>query len=134
MKPYLHAKVSVRRWGGIPEDYLSIHDWFDQTKAMHASMKHRAILHSSFGCYLAEQFFGHNITNSDGKQVSVRDISEQHVLDDMGFIPSLDDYLNGMPFYNWLGGRPKNKTVIDLTQANKQPWYHAKATSEQIED
>ena len=48
MKPWIHAENSVKKFGGIPEDYLKIHDWFDQTKAHFPDMRHRAILHSSF--------------------------------------------------------------------------------------
>lgn len=110
MKPYNHALVSVKKFGGKAEDYQKIHDFFDQTKAHLPDMRHRAILHSSFGIFLAEQFFGINIKNSDGKLVSVRDIGEQHVIDDMGFIPTIQDYLEGMPLYDWLGGRKKQPT------------------------
>jgi hypothetical protein len=111
MKPFLHAKVSVSKWGGVEEDYLPIHDFLDSSKACHADMRHRAILHSSFGCYVAERVFGHNVTISTGKLVSVRDVAEQHIIDDMGRIPSVGDYLNEMPFYDWLGGSKKSKTV-----------------------
>lgn len=114
MKPFLHGKVSVKKWGGKESDYQEIHDWFDQTKAHFPDMRHRAILHSSFGIYLCEQMFGEGIINSDGKHVSVRDIAEQHVLDDMGRIPTLQDYLQDMPFYSWLGGTKKTKVKIDL--------------------
>ena len=115
MKPFLHGKVSGKKLGGKPEDYQAIHDWFDQTKAHFPDMRHRAILHSSFGIYLCEQMFGEGITNSDGLHVSVRDIAEQHVIDDMGRIPTLQDYLNEMPFYDWLGGRKKDKKkVVDF--------------------
>lgn len=57
MKPYLHGAVSVKKWGGKEEDYQKIHDWFDQTKAHFPDMRHRAILHSSFGIFLCEQVF-----------------------------------------------------------------------------
>lgn len=116
MKPFLHGKVSVRKWGGKEEDYQEIHDWLDQTKSHFPDMRHRAILHSSFGIYLCEQVFGEGITNSDGKHVSVRDIAEQHVIDDMGRIPTIQDYLQGMPFYNWLGGPRKIKTKISFEE------------------
>jgi hypothetical protein len=105
MKPFLHGKVSVKKWGGCEEDYQAIHDFLDSSKACHPDMRHRAILHSSFGIYICEKIFGINISNSDGKLVSVRDIAEQHVLDDMGKIPTVSDYLNGMPMYDWLGGK-----------------------------
>lgn len=113
MKPFLHGKISVKRWGGKEEDYQKIHDFLDSSKAHFPDMRHRAILHSSFGIYIAEQVFGTNITNSEGKIVSVRDIAEQHVIDDMGTIPTVQDYLSGMPMYEWLGGRVKTtKTRI----------------------
>lgn len=115
MKPFLHGKVSVKKWGGKVEDYQKIHDWFDQTKAHLPDMRHRAILHSSFGIFLCEQVFGEGIVNSDGKHVSVRDIAEQHVIDDMGRIPTIQDYLQDMPFYDWLGGGTRVvKTQIDF--------------------
>ena len=118
MKPYQHAKISRAKWGGKPEDYMKIHDFLDSSKAHFPDMRHRAILHSSFGIYIAEQVFGTNITNSENRLVSVRDIAEQHVIDDLGRIPTVQDYLVGMPFYEWLGG-PKRKPMrtIDMTTA-----------------
>jgi hypothetical protein len=114
VKPFLHGKISVKKWGGKEEDYQKIHDFLDQSKAHFPDMRHRAILHSSFGIYLAEQMFGINIVNSDGKHISVRDIAEQHVIDDMGRIPTVQDYLVDMPFYSWLGGPKRIKTKIDF--------------------
>lgn len=114
MKPYLHANVSVKKWGGKPEDYLPIHDWFDQSKAHFPDMRHRVLLHSSFGIYLCEQVFGTHIINSDGSIIQVRDVGEQHVIDDMGYIPTVADYLNEMPMYSWLGGRKKKSRIIDF--------------------
>lgn len=113
MKPTIHAKLSVKKYGGHIDDYLPIHEWFDQTKAHVPDMRHRSILHNSFGIYLCQQQFGVYITNSDGKIVAVRDIGEEHVLQDMGTIPNVQDYLEGMPMYDWLGGNVK-KTFIPL--------------------
>ena len=103
MKPYLHAKNSVKKFGGQINNYLEIHNWFDQTKAHVADMRHRLFLHNSFGCFLAEQVFGTYIINSEGGKVQVRDIAEQHILEDMGRIPSLQDCLEKVPFHSWLG-------------------------------
>lgn len=108
MKPYLHAQVSVKKWGGEPEDYLAIHDFIDSSKAAMPDMRHRAVLHSAFGVFICERVFGHCLTLSTGRVVQVRDVAEQHVLDDMGRIPTVQDYLDGMPMYDWLGG-PKRK-------------------------
>lgn len=104
MKPHVHAKNSVRRWGGKPEDYQAIHDWFDQSKAAMPDMRHRAVLHSAFGIFLCEKQFGITITNSDGRVVSVRDIGEDHVVEDLGFIPTLERWLQHLPVEEWMLG------------------------------
>jgi hypothetical protein len=104
VKPWQHAKNSAKKWGGKPEDYLALHDWFDQTKSALPDMRHRAILHSSFGIFLLEQQFGHNITNSDGRKVSVRDVGEDHVVEDLGFIPTLERWLQHLPIEEWMLG------------------------------
>ena len=108
MKPWCHAKNSARRYGGIPDDYLPIHDFFDSSKATIADMRHRALLHSAFGIFVVERVFGTNITNADSATVSVRDIGEDHVTEDIGFIPSVDKWLKNMKIQPWmLGGRRK---------------------------
>lgn len=114
MKPYIHAQNSARKHGGKPEDYLPIHDFLDSSKACVPDMRHRALLHSSFGCFLAERIFGTFIVNDDGRKVQVRDIAEEHIIEDMGRIPTPQDYLEGMPIYDWLGGPKRTVRVIPL--------------------
>ncbi len=99
---YHHALSSVKRFGGIPEDYIKIHNWFDSTKAAYAHVRHRAILHNTFGIFLAEQLFGLTIINSDGKEIPVRIIAEQHVKEDLGFIPTLENWFDEMPVKQWM--------------------------------
>lgn len=86
------------------EDYLDIHNWFDETKAVIADNRHRALRHHSEGIFLCEAIFGVTRTNSDGKVYSVRDIGEQHILEDFGgkFIPTAQDYLQEMSFQDWM--------------------------------
>lgn len=115
MKPYNHARNSVKRWKGKIEDYMPIHNFIDSSKAHFADMRHRALLHSTFGIFLVEQIFGITLTNSDGITISVRDIAEQHVLEDLGTIPCVADYLNNMKLEKWMGGpehKAKAKKVI----------------------
>lgn len=114
MKPYAHAKSSVNKFGGTVEDYLKYHNWFDQTKAHVADMRHRALLHNAFGIFLLEQQFGVYFTNSDGKVVQVRDIGEQHVLEDLGRIPSLDECFRNFPMEAWMGGPIRKRKLIRM--------------------
>ena len=97
MNPLIHAKNSVKRHGGCVDDYLPIHHWMDQTKLHVADLRHRVVLHNSFGVGLCEDKFGFYLTNSDGKKVSVRKVAEEHVIEDIGFIPSLDHALKHTP-------------------------------------
>lgn len=102
--PYYHAKSSVRRFGGVPEDYLAIHSGLDQTKAHLAACRHRLVLHNSFGIFLCKQFFGLTITRtSDEKEVPTRLIAEQHVREDFGGrIPTLEECLRETPIVAWM--------------------------------
>ena len=117
MKPYQHGVCTVRKFGGVPADYQEIHDFLDSSKAHFPDMRHRALLHSSFGIFICERIFGTNITNSDGRLVSVRDIAEMHVIEDMGRIPTVQDYLQHMPMLDWLGGPArKSRRTIEWTE------------------
>lgn len=121
MKPLLHAKISVKTYGGKVEDYLPIHNFIDSSKASMPDVRHRAILHSSFGCYLAEQVFGTYFKNSDGKDVSVRDVAEEHIIQDLGFLPSMEKWLDTMPIETWMSGTMKRRTISLENKA--QPIY-----------
>ncbi|MDB4614340.1 hypothetical protein OAH18_01490 [bacterium] len=103
-KPLIHARASVARFGGQAEDYLAIHEKMDSTKAAHAGVAHRVVFHSAFGIFLIEELFGRSIMNSDDREVFVRDIAEQHVLEDLGTIPSLSDWLKQVAVEPWMAG------------------------------
>ena len=105
--PYHHSKSSVDRWGGCVEDYLPIHQWFDESKAFIADVRHRALRHHSQGVFECEKHFGSTITNSDGKVVPVRFIGERHLMEDFGRIPSLNDWLLELPLKPWMGKAAK---------------------------
>lgn len=95
--PIQHAKSSAKKFGGKAEDYLHIHNWFDETKAWVGHSKHRLFRHHSEGIFECEKIFGASFTNSDGKIVYTRYVGEQHVKEDCnGFIPSAKDWLDNL--------------------------------------
>ena len=102
MNPYYHAVSSARKYGGSLEDYLAIHEWFDASKAHYADHRHRAHRHHSAGIYECQEKFGEIITNSDGRVVPVRQIGEQHVMEDLGIIPTLSDWLKCIDLQPWM--------------------------------
>ena len=99
MNAYKHAEISVKRRGGVVEDYLSIHDFLDSTKEICSDNRHR-ILHTHWGIrWVIVPIFGQTITNSDGKTVNVKDLCEQdHILPDYlnRFIPTLSDFVSAI--------------------------------------
>lgn len=109
MKPWIHSKSSAKKYGGKPEDYLDIHQFMDSSKSALADVRHRALLHSSFGCFVAEQLFGIVRKNSAGREYSPRDVAEDHCIEDLGFIPSVEKWLGNMKIEQWMGGPCSNK-------------------------
>lgn len=100
---WFHAQSSARKFGGKPDDYIAIHDWFDDTKETFADFRHRALRHHSQGIFEAERVFGKTITNSEGRIVPVRYIGEQHVREDCGgVIPSVSDWFRNIKPETWM--------------------------------
>lgn len=121
MKPLIHSKSSVKKYGGVIEDYLPIHDFMDSTKAAFPDIRHRAILHNAFGIFLAEKVFGTYFKNSQGKDVSVRDVAEDHVIEDLGFIPTMENYLKNMQIQEWMSGTMRNRRKKTYEKLGRDP-------------
>ena len=100
--PYHHALSSVKKWGGVVEDYLPIHNWFDASKSHLADYRHRALRHHAQGIFWAEEVFGTTITIQGGRVIPVRWIGEQHVMEDCGRIPTLADWLGQIRGAAWM--------------------------------
>ena len=107
--PVRHAESSARKFGGHPEDYLPIHNWFDESKAFFPDFRHRALRHHAEGIFLAEKLFGVAIVNSDGKRIPVRYLGEQHVREDLGHIPTAQDWLLQIRPQRWMYGQALEK-------------------------
>jgi hypothetical protein len=100
-----HSESSARRFGGVPEDYVAIHKFLDQSKLYIADWRHRALLHNTFGVALCEQFFGDLFKRaSDGGTVATRTIAEVHILEDMKAILTPADFLREMTIRTWMNG------------------------------
>lgn len=94
MTPYKHAESSAKKWGGSPDSYVELHQWFDNTKQFTGNWTHRALRHHSAGVEWAVEKFGHTITNSLGHKIPTKMLAEQHVEEDCGFIPTPQDWLS----------------------------------------
>ena len=110
---YHHALSSARKFGGVADDYLALHNWFDESKAITADFRHRALRHHAEGIFMLERFFGTVITVSTGREVPVRLIGEQHVIEDLGFIPSFADWVRCIRPEPWMGRAQPIHRIVD---------------------
>jgi hypothetical protein len=111
--PYHHALSSVKKWGGAFGDYLPIHSWFDASKAITADFRHRALRHHAEGIFMAETIFGPTITLSTGRVIPTRWVGEQHVREDLGFIPSFADWVRCIRPEPWMGRAQPIHRLVD---------------------
>lgn len=109
MNAWFHAMSSARKWGGTPEDYLAIHEFIDSSKQIIGDVRHRSLYHHTAGVYLCQRIFGDTL-QIGRKRVPVRLIAERHIIEDLGWLPSPTDYIQGMPIATWMSGK-QTKTV-----------------------
>lgn len=117
--PLHHSISSVKIHGGKIEDYLPIHNWFDETKAHYHDMRHRALRHHAEGIFWAEKQFGVYIVNSDNKMIPVRVIGEQHVKEDLGFVPTIKEYLDTMTPKSWMYRPGEGRKLLETIAVEK---------------
>lgn len=68
--------------------------------------------HHTLGVFLCEKIFGKTIfvqKKSKVVEVPVRLIAERHILEDLGWLPSPKDYIDGMPVKKWMSGSVKSE-------------------------
>ena len=86
----------------------------DASKEILADPRHRALRHHAQGIFELERQFGIAITNSEGREVPVRLIGEQHVIEDLGHIPSFADWARLIAPAAWVTrGNPKGSPGLD---------------------
>jgi hypothetical protein len=109
---YHHALSSAKKWGGTADDYMQLHNWFDESKMITADFRHRAMRHAE-GIFMLARFCGQTITISTGRIVPVRLIGEQHVIEDLGFIPSFADWVRCIRPEPWMGRAQPIHRIVD---------------------
>jgi len=100
--PYHYSLSSVKKRGGAACDYLAIHNWFDASKQITADFRHRALRHHAEGIFMAETIFGPTITLSSGRVIPTRWVGEQHVIEDLGYIPSFAHWVRYIRPEPWM--------------------------------
>lgn len=113
-----HAVSSARRFGGEPEEFVDIHLWFDEPKNHLGDFRSRALRHHTMGISEALGIFGESRELSTGKIIPVRLVCEQHMIEDFGQIPSVQDWLTCLQPQPWMS-RHARKLSRDLELADR---------------
>ena len=93
MNTWKHSELSAYKFGGVAKDYFEIHKFIDSSKLFYFNVKHRSILHHTYGVKLCLKLFGDTITNSENETKLVRDIAIEHIKEDLnGRIPTLKEW------------------------------------------
>jgi len=71
------------------------------------------MFHHSAGIQLSEAIFGSTITLSNGRVIPTRWVGEQHVKEDLGFIPSFPDWVKAIRPEPWMGRTEKIEALVD---------------------
>lgn len=131
-KPDVHAKSSARKFGGVLEDYLEIHAYMDSSKQAIPSNIHRALTHNSwFILNVLVKVFGEYITNSDGKKVSVQEVGMQHCQEDLGCVPTAQDYFMSCEYQPWMHGEGRPPSYQPILASRKKLIQKINATKEE---
>jgi len=109
---WFHAQSAARKWGGVPDDYIDIEEFIDSSKKIIGDVRHRSLYHHTEGCWLVQRIFGRTIQVGERKTVPVRLIAERHIIEDLGWLPSPADYIEGMPIATWMGGKQTRQVVL----------------------
>jgi hypothetical protein len=86
----------------MPEDSLALHQWFDQSKAILADPRHRALRHLAEGIFMLATLFGATIVNADGRIVPVRLVGAQNVREGLWSTPSFADWARLIAPQAWM--------------------------------
>ena len=96
-----HSMSSAKKFGGTADLYRHVHEWFDEPKGWMPDFRSRAIRHHAEGIAQAVKLFD-DIELPSGTLVPVRFISEQHVIEDLGHIPTAADWLRQIEAEPWM--------------------------------
>ena len=67
---------------------------------------------------MGETIFGQTITLSNGRIIPTRWVGEQHVQEDLGFVPSFSDWARTIRPEPWMGRTEKIEASVDPHQTS----------------
>jgi hypothetical protein len=119
-----HALLSVRKFGGQPEDYIQLHKLMDSSKHHFPNFMHRMFSHNTWFVSVVDELMGPTIKNSDGWDIPVRDILHEHMREDHnGHCPTILEWTENIDLKgktaSWIN-RPDPKELHYLKNLKMQ--------------
>ena len=65
---------------------------------------------------MVEKLFGQFRVNSSNREYSPRAVAENHILADLGFIPTVEHYFKNMKIQPWMSGTLKKRRVMEFNK------------------
>ena len=118
MKPLRHCRIAAARYGGVWSDYIVAHTFFDRTKAAFTAHGHRMFLHSDWAVAIAPGILGETLRNSDGVVLPMTQIASDHMVEDVGRVPGVSEWLERLPT---LGFERSTRKVVRLRDMREDP-------------
>lgn len=116
MNSIAHARSAAKKYGGTWENYIEVEEFIDSSKQVIGDVRHRSMYHHTTGVWLCQRIFGRvlHIPRDFGKpiEVPVRLVAERHILEDLGWLPSPADYIDGMPIQAWMSGSQRREVPL----------------------
>ena len=93
MNYWKHSLLSKKKFKGEAEDYLEIHKFLDSSKLFYFNIKHRVLLHHTYGIDLCIQKFGETLITAENQKILIRDVAAEHCKEDlMGVVPTVNNW------------------------------------------
>ena len=105
--PYHHALSSMKKWGGAVEDYLAIHCLVRRIEKNYRRFPSPGAQASCRGDLHERDHLRLHDSAVDGSDHSDKMVGEQHVREDLGFIPSFADWVKAIRPEPWMGRTAK---------------------------
>lgn len=115
----MHCQLSAQTFGGLPSDYLILHEEMNQVRKVLPDELGLCVLHNAWGISLIERIIGPTLTRpSDEIVISTRQILEMHVTSDLGYIPTMQESIEHVELEGWMyrNARPlsRSKDLIGI--------------------
>lgn len=95
--PSVQAQWNAKHFGGYPKDYLPIHMFLESPRLHLSDARHRVLLHTTLGVQTVEEVLGLELN-----AIPTRLIAEAHIQADLGFVPTVEEALDGLPLEPWM--------------------------------